>query len=410
MQIKPINVTEKTIEELKLIWRRKTPMVGIKTLLTHENEHFDEIVTQLIFKRYGKKIFPECDQIPVAFSNNEDVQKAMAGKDPDTFWRMLQMGFLCFGLAGGPLDEHDKPGSNECAATLMAKYLGVNKNPELSRILTYALFTDKNGDTMWSNEGIPAEYKDKPEEYKEIRNAFQALLPAKTVKNLWMVAGERKWSMEKINHAIDSLITLLDIEIEAQVIFNDVLQDLAQNPHKTKVISLNKYATALFVEHTSSIAGMAARAFLRDKLDGRAVSLTIIANPSTNLFVLLKSNKNSGDLRPTVSILRTMVAEKRGLTLKPEDLTSNGTVDGIPIYLHPEQGNVFNGSKSHQIEDGLYKKDLSKYQIMDAVYYGFGKKFHTEHKDNCYKGICAGDKCPLFSLGLTQCQKVKQNS
>lgn len=401
MKLQPVDVTTKSVEELKQFWVAKVPMIGITHLLTHEDEHFDEVVTQIIFKLYGKYIFPECMNIPIGFSNNEEMRNLLGSEEKDAFWILLQRGHLCFGMAGGPLDDHEKENSEECAATLLAKYLEVDKKPELARLLTYTLFSDKYGDQWKSQEKLS-------EKDKETRNALQEFLPSKVMKNMWDVAKEKNWSTEKIGEMIKSVSNIIEIDIEYQKLFHEIKSSL--NEDKLKEINLNKYNVAVVVESPYRMAGKVARSIVSERLEpGRVIALTVTLNSKNNMFNCMKRQNGGPDLQQMSYILRKTVAEKRGLKLDKKTLSSTGEVPGIPIFLHPKLGNLFNGSNSHPTTDGLFKKDLSKRAIVEAIHYGVAKRYHFDHKENCLKGICAGEKCPLFSLGLTQCQKVKNS-
>lgn len=398
-----VNVTQKSVAELKELWQAKAPMNGIHTLATHENPHIEEICGHLIFYNYGTHIFPDCKKIQLGFINNEKIKEFLGGKMEDAFWKLLQKGFLFFGMAGGPLDDHVKENVRDCAATLLAKHLGVKNNPELTRLFEYLLYTDKNGDKVWTNDQLN-------KEETKVRDACQALLPAKLVKNLHFVAREKKWSEEiKISY-IQSIMDIMSIEIESQKIFHESKKERPQ----VTIFPINKTAVAVFIVSKSSKAAQLARSIGKTLPEARnkRIALTISANPETGMFACLKDLNGNGedDLTGLTAILRSKVANKRNLNIPKSDMSKVGTIEPIPLFLHPEQGNLFNGSFSQPTKDGLYGKVLAESELREAVWLGLGKNFHGNYKDNCFKGTCAGDKCPLFGLGLTQCQKAKKAS
>lgn len=356
--VSPIDATKSSIEQLKSAWAQKKPMVGIKILVTHENEHFDEILAQYIFKKYGEKIFLEAKKIPVGFINNNQISSFVKNQK-EAFWELLTLGYLCMGMSGGPLDDHAKINEKECTATLMARHLGVINNPELSRILEYALFTDKNGDRIWENNSDT-----------KMRNIFQAMLPAKMVKKTWSLLLSGKINESKANSAIESIHELIDVEVESQKDFHKKKAEIAEN---MITIKLSEKHIAVFTESSHPLADKISRSVARKKFWNAKIVLTVVANPTNGSIAFLNSLDPSckTNLCRLAGELRKIVAKKRGVKIPADEkcLFSTGVVLGIPLFLHPEHGNIFNGTFSHPTDDPLFKRNdgLGIYEICNAI-------------------------------------------
>ena len=129
---------------------------NIHTIITHPNPHLDEIVAIWLLTEYGEDLYPGISQAAIAFWN--DVYERWNKQASEEQW--LGQGFLLIGIGNGQFDEHAGNGNDQkngdCAATLVAKHLGVDQDPELQTLLDYTLDTDSNqvkhrwGQMTWS--------------------------------------------------------------------------------------------------------------------------------------------------------------------------------------------------------------------------------------------------------------------
>ena len=118
----------------------RTPKVPIpvSTILVHIRPHLDEVVAVALLRLYGEALFPGISKAPVRY-----VEGTIAGTDE--VWDKDQI--LPVGIGKGRFDEH-RDGQkadrlkNECSATLVAKYLGVENNRELTKLLAETLAGD----------------------------------------------------------------------------------------------------------------------------------------------------------------------------------------------------------------------------------------------------------------------------
>ncbi len=111
----------------------KSP-INVQTTLIHVNPHFDEMVGYYVFRNYGEALFPGAAKACVQYAAHE-VLGTDAIYDRDAV--------VPIGRGLGRFDDHELgDGVEECSATLVAKYLGVQDNPELKSLLTETLRFD----------------------------------------------------------------------------------------------------------------------------------------------------------------------------------------------------------------------------------------------------------------------------
>lgn len=120
------------------------PPVSINTIVTHKRPHVDEIVAIVLLQQYGRTMFPGIEKAKIEFWDAGN--KTPDGKN----WKQHhQEGRLLIGVGSSCFDEHpstDKDRADEhCAATLVAKYLGISDKPELEQLLRYTLTNDTKG-------------------------------------------------------------------------------------------------------------------------------------------------------------------------------------------------------------------------------------------------------------------------
>ena len=116
----------------------------IHTIATHFRPHLDEIAAIWFLVIFGGAMFPGIRDAKIVYWTN-------GGETPDgrngDEWE--KEGVLCVGVGGGRFDEHPAKGQprkkGKCAATLVAKALGLDRKPEMESILKYVLRTDENG-------------------------------------------------------------------------------------------------------------------------------------------------------------------------------------------------------------------------------------------------------------------------
>ena len=116
----------------------------VRYLVTHVRPHWDEIVAIWLLVRFGNRQFPDINKAVDVFWDGGPQVEVLGVARPLAEIRPFS---LFVGTGGGPLDEHIAEGRLEdsCAATLTAKFLGIQNNPALRQILSYTLNNDTKG-------------------------------------------------------------------------------------------------------------------------------------------------------------------------------------------------------------------------------------------------------------------------
>lgn len=107
----------------------------------HVRPDIEEILALAMLSIHGESSFPGVSKAAVKFVNPED---------PDCDGKAAEeQGVLMVGVGHGRLDEHPKNGERgkegECAATLVAKELGIFNLPEWKRLLAFVTANDLEG-------------------------------------------------------------------------------------------------------------------------------------------------------------------------------------------------------------------------------------------------------------------------
>src|SRR3989344_9190822 len=115
----------------------------IDTIVTHHRPHLDEIVAIWLLRKFGEEKFPGINSAKIVYVD--------AGSGPRNGMKEKEWeakGILPIGVWGGCFDEHPTAGTErkekECAATLVAKVLGVEDDPALEKILKFVTNDDLN--------------------------------------------------------------------------------------------------------------------------------------------------------------------------------------------------------------------------------------------------------------------------
>ena len=348
----PIDVTESSTEELKKAFKEKTPMIGIKKFGVHPRIHNDENVAILLLQDYGdtpgNALFPDIKKCAIGFITNKIVEKF---KKDDLFWELLKLGILPIGCCGGPFDDHGN--DNDCATTLVAKYLGIEKKPELRQILEYSLYTDKNGDAMFGSEKDTFTFKE-----RLARNAAQALLPAGLCKsaNRYIPIDD----YEQIEKMIHVFIEMLRFKIKEQIAYHKVRSEIKESkPWEMHSFNENEVDhKIIIIFHSSPFAAQ----IVRELNQNLKPMLVIIINPETRHIALLNSQKNPRNIEGFVRYIRmSWFFNKRRSTPNWSEVGKTEDLEGAPfLFYHKEAENFYNGGHTQPDADGYFGSVISK--------------------------------------------------
>lgn len=113
-------------------------------IATHLSPHFDDAVGIALLQEYGSKKYPGVEFAEIVmFPNSSSTPDGRPIKQ----WE--EEGYLFVGMAASRFDEHPIAGrarrEGECAATLVANNLSIRQNPEVEKLLDYAVRIDTKG-------------------------------------------------------------------------------------------------------------------------------------------------------------------------------------------------------------------------------------------------------------------------
>ncbi|MDE1966839.1 MAG: hypothetical protein KGI45_02075 [Patescibacteria group bacterium] len=153
--------------------------------LIHMRPHLDEILGRLLVVLYGKRQFVDAEHAQVLF-----VEGDPAGNDA-TFDRD---GDIPIGISNSRFNEHVGPEGRmeeECASTLVAKFLHVEENEELTDLLASTLFYDTHGECPNTHiaEMIKAATRVDPDSSLKIMNRATTMLEAMIVRKKYGIAA-----------------------------------------------------------------------------------------------------------------------------------------------------------------------------------------------------------------------------
>ncbi len=342
------------------------------TLVTHERPHFDEIVAFWLLRKFGETIF-------LGISTAKVVFWATGGGTPDgrSAEEWERDGFLPIGIGGGRFDEHPSTGNGrkegECAATLVAKAIGVHENPALELLLKYVLDNDTKGaghpmDIAHLATLLYQLYPDNPEKVMEwvtegIETKYREQL------DFWIGTREE---YERVAET-EEIACLEDRTLQMVTVVSDSEQ-------------MNKFA----------------------RFQGAAV---VIQKRSTGNVQIFTNKKFGLVLEDVAQMLRLAEQEAKGevVTTEWHELATEGKVPGAEEwFFHEKLQALLNGSSTAK---DVPPTSLPLEVIQEAVRIGLNPSvFEPEHAYDCRRGICtatARTPCPWYSWGLHRCRKIR---
>lgn len=279
----------------------------IERIISHDRFHFDEGEAIFLMQKYGEIMFPGVSTAKVEFM----ASLPTSWKDK-TEYDLMKEGVLLIGIGNGRFDEHpsvkvpEKKG--ECAATLVAKHLGIDTDPTITELLKYALRIDSTATAS-------------PFDLATFMKDFHQSHPDSSA-TLWEIVRpliEGKWMKQKLFCACES---------EARE--HGLTDTFSTRKHRNLVIMAAETDNPQF------------QAYARSK--GCAV---IMQKKSTGNVQIFTNKKFGLDISLVVARIRNAEREANGRKpiSDPDIICANGAVEGAEVwYYHEVAGNFFNGS------------------------------------------------------------------
>lgn len=350
-------------------------VVKFDTIVTHERTHLDEYLAIFLLRKFGEEKFPGISEAKVIFWNS-------GGQTPDarTANDYEKEHALLVGIGGGRFDEHPTTDGDrkegECAATLVAKALGIADDPSLEKILKFAVNNDLKAaahpfDLAYIAKVMHQQYPNNPEIVME-----------------WVMAG-----LEAKYHEQASFFNETKKEFDRIAEIEVIQGPRGKSIKMTTVVSddeqMSKFARSVY---------------------GGNIAVVIQKKSSDN--VQIYTNRQYGlTLYDVAQMLRLAEQEAKGkiVTKEWKALASEGKVEGAEEWFFFQAGQILlNGSLT---ATGVPPTKLSLEKIREIVRIGVNPNaFEARFSDRCKKGICAStrkDECPWYKFGLHRCREIR---
>ncbi|MEK7574136.1 MAG: hypothetical protein AAB514_01230 [Patescibacteria group bacterium] len=348
------------------------------TIATHERPHLDEYAAIFLLKKFGESRFPGISKARIVYWS-PFAEKIGDRCSVDEYEKT---GSLFIGVGGGRFDEHPAIGGErkqgECAATLVAKALGIADDPSLEKILKFALNNDIKAaaspfDLAYITKIMHQRYPDNSDKVME-----------------WVMAGlEAKYQEQ------DSFFNEAKKEFYRMAKIEEIITPRGMLRRMATVVSddeqINKLARSAYGGNTA-----------------------IIIQKKSSGHVQIFTNQHYGlTLYDIAQILRLAEQKAKGkiITKDWKVLASEGKVAGAEEWFFFQAGQMLlNGSLT---ATGVPATKIPLEQIQEIVRIGINPNaFEPKFSSRCKRGICAvslikGERCPWYEFGLQRCRKIR---
>jgi len=340
-------------------------MATFHTIVTHESPHFDEILGIWLLRKFGEKVFSGISTAEIKFWGT-------GGQSPDgrSAKQYEQEGVLLIGVGNGRFDEHPAVNGerkeHECAATLVAKALGLRDEPVFERIFKFAI----NSDLKAENH---------PFDIASIAKVFyqQTSDPEEVIN--WVMKGIGAKYQEQLQFFN---VTKKEFEEKADV-------EEIQGPRRTiKMVSVVS-DNPLMNRFARSVHGANADIVIQKRCSG---NVQIFTNTKSGLILYAVAQM----LRLTEQELKNDVRTKDW-----KMLASEGKVEGAEEWFFQVAGQMLlNGSLT---ATQVPATKISFEKIKEIVRIGVNpQRFEPKHTERCKR-----NKCPWYKFGLRRCRQIR---
>ncbi|MBI4122118.1 MAG: hypothetical protein HY461_02195 [Parcubacteria group bacterium] len=391
---------------------------------------------------YGEPVFPGVSQAKLEFIQDGGRSFTKNGDE------QLADGYLCIGVGGGELDEHewnDRPRQKgECATTLVTKKLGLQDKPELRELVRFVRANDTKGvgGPFTLNNLLTSMHRwQSPEDTGWWINAcYWAIITAaeESAAALFLPIGEQafeKWHRNRfgVNHwqevkalsqlyahferggtggfsfELSSLLGMVakyfeereaDFERWANLVFHSLYQDglefveaeaIAKRELYVEKVPLGDgtFCVVAAFDHTNE----ALRKIAIMKSYGICAGIVIQRNPETGSVQIYskRDRVRASEFEDVARVVRAWERAKRGNHQEVlfENLVAEGhDVPGAECWYYFRTGQMLlNGSRgAPEVEPTA----LIKQELLQAVRFGLNSQaFYPDFASQCRSGVCA---------------------
>ena len=345
-----------------------------RTIVTHVAPHLDEIVAVWLLQKFGESKFPGMKSVELDFWST-------GGETPDNRSAVdyEKEGILLVGVGGGRFDKHPVNGvkkEGECAATLVAKELGIAEDPSFGQILDFVKNSDLKGggnpfDLANLVKTLHSQFPDDPEKVIE-----------------WAMLGIEAKYQEQV-----SFLTSVKEEFDRLA---EVEEIQGPNGRSLRMVTIESDNTQMSQLARSVHGGYSA----------------VIIQKQSSGNVQIFTNKYYGlTLYDIVQMIRLaeQQAKGRAVTSDWKTLSSEGKVEGAEEwYFHQTGQMLLNGSLTAR---NVPPTRLSLDQIKEIVRIGINPElFEPSYSEHCKTGNCLATRsnpCPWYQYGLKRCRTIR---
>lgn len=391
----------------------------IKFIVSHKRCDFDEILAVFMLHQLKEAeiYFPGANSAGIGFWNAG--RKTIDGCQATNEW-VRKAKVLPIGVGGGEFDEHPMQGCarvfGECAATLVAKKLGVIDDPKLEKLLSFANRVNNtatadpndissliklyhaNGQMKvqeifdWAHEGIAAKYYE-----EEPSDDFTVEYIAELIRQQNPqdpATGDRWFRVALDAKVLDAHLFETVTAAEYKKGFLVPFRGLGRGG---KVRDMQIYAV---VSDDPRIHRYARSQF------GDRPAVTVQMR-STGNVVILSNKYDQIDLRDVSSAIQVEEAILRGERIPNWEELRQELQHGVWYYFVPGQA-VFNGSLTSP-DTPPTRQELGR--IVELVKIALSMdEFEPFHSHACKQGRCtasAQHPCRWYDWGMQRCRQIR---
>ncbi len=324
-------------------------------------------------QQYGTAMYPGVEKATLQFWTS--VPKDLNEE------QMLQQGTLLLDIGGGTYDHHD---TDSTVARMVAQDLGIERFPELQKILKWAERDETKGQGTISKDNLD--------------RAFGLS---------GLIMSLHRTYLKEPGKVFKFVLPLLAAHLaQEKRRYYDLPQEWsdAKQSGKAEIFKMKHAKNELKVIRieTSSVDIVG---FLRNYKKTKA-DIVIQVLPSNHINIITKQDTKV-DLKDIVAILRVEEARKKGLNPEKysvKDLRETDRLKDIPEWFYDTAANTIqNGGV---IPESTPATDLSAEEVVNAVFVGLDREVLEK---NCPDNTCRGKDCYFYHYQLQRCAPRKKS-
>lgn len=298
----------------RLYYLYMSTSIPIQSIAIFPKIQADTATAVYLLVRFGKELFPGIDQAGILFWTSVPEDETDAG--------LLAKGVLTVDLGGSLFDHHlanvENGKRTECASTLIAKYLGIDQNPALKKVLAWAKRDDLEGKGTISDDPLDRAF------------GLSGLM-----MNL------NRAFPDDPKRTLDYILPLIHFHVVEEVKRSEELpkewQMLLDNGN-AKQFDLKQGNADLKCAYLET-DNIALAGFLRA---AKRMDLVVQRRASTGHTNIITRQLRSIDLRPVVEALRREEAKRKGVELvsNKEALQASGKIPEIDEWFYDDAANT----------------------------------------------------------------------